>query len=126
MLKVRKHVGDMFFLGFQSTQSLGKFTGEEGNLFSDVYKGDELKARFDPPLLGGALGTDGPHPYVETRPHTPLTLHLTPIHSHFTPLHLTSPHSIFPLLYAPLHHHLCISSCTSAFSHGNCQPDCNK
>jgi hypothetical protein len=50
MLKVRKHVGDMFFLGFQSTQSLGEFTGEEGDLFDDVYKGDDPKARIRPSL----------------------------------------------------------------------------
>jgi len=93
MLKVRKHVGDMFFLDFQSTQSLGEFTGEEGDLFDGVYKGDDPKASTRPPLLGGTLGRDGAHPYVETHAHTLVPLHLTPIHSRFTPLHLTSLHS---------------------------------
>jgi hypothetical protein len=86
MLKIRKHVGDIFFLGFQSTQSLGEFTGEEGDLFSDVYKGEDPKAKFNPPLLGGALGKDGAHPYASTRLHTLVPLHLTPIHYGFTPL----------------------------------------
>jgi hypothetical protein len=48
MLKVRKHVGDMFFLGFQSTHSMGEFTREEGDLDDDVYMGDNPKARTRP------------------------------------------------------------------------------
>jgi hypothetical protein len=43
MLKIRKHVGDMFFLDSQSTRSLGEFTGEEGDLLSDMDMGGDPK-----------------------------------------------------------------------------------
>jgi hypothetical protein len=82
---------------------IGEFTREESDLDDDVYMGDNPKARTRPPLLGGAFGRDGTHLYVETRPHTLVPLHLTPIRSHFTPLHLTLLHSISPLLYAHLY-----------------------
>jgi hypothetical protein len=112
LLKVRKHVGDMFFLGFQSTQSKDEFTREEGDLVDDVYKGDNPNARTRPSLLGGAFARGGAHPNVGTRPHTILPLHLTPIRSHFTPppppsLHSTSLHftsSPFTPCASPLPH----------------------
>ena len=51
MLKIRKHVGDMFFLGYQSTQSLGEVIGEEGDLLSDMYMGgdpeDETRPTYE-------------------------------------------------------------------------------
>jgi hypothetical protein len=43
MIKIRKHVGDMFFLGSQSTLSLSEFTGEEGDLLSDMDMGGDPK-----------------------------------------------------------------------------------
>jgi hypothetical protein len=48
MLNIRKHVGDMFFLGSQSTQSLGEFTGEKGDLFSDMDMEEIPKMELDP------------------------------------------------------------------------------
>jgi hypothetical protein len=61
----------MFFLGSQSTLSLGKFTREEGDLLSDMDMGGDPKAmELDPTLLGGALGEMAHIPM--------LTLALTP------------------------------------------------
>ena len=87
------------------------------------------KMELDPLMRGGTFRRKGAHPYASTQTHTPPhssshSSHSTP--PHITPLHSTSPHSISPLLYAPLPHHLCISSCTSTFSLGNCHPKCNK
>ena len=48
MIKVRKHVGDMFFLCFQSTQSKDEFTKDEGDLVDDVCKGDNPIAKTRP------------------------------------------------------------------------------
>ena len=120
MLKVSKHVGDMFFLCFQLNQSKHEFTREEGDLVDDVYKGNNPNARTRPSLLGGAFARRGTHPNVGTHPHTILPLHLTPIRSHFTPppsLHSTSLHLSFTT-YASLLFHMCHSLITCAFPLG--------
>jgi hypothetical protein len=83
------------------------------------------KMELDPLMKGGAFRRKGAHPYASTRPHTTLTLHLTPPHTHSTPLHLTSLHSTPPhLTPSPLYsmRHSLITcttpSCTSTSSLG--------